>query len=85
MAKREGLIRARKAAGLTQAEVAALLGIPRTLYCQIELGQRPLRVELAKPLTDLLELDLEGLLLSAPERRDARSKPKDDRRVAAGE
>lgn len=72
MARREGLIRARKAAGLTQAEVAGLLGIPRSLYCDIELGKRPLRVERAKQLADLLDLRLEDLVLSTAKGRETR-------------
>lgn len=73
MARRDGLIQARKGAELTQAEIAAKLGIPRSLYCDIELGRRPLRVELAKRLADLLHLQLDDLVLPALEGRDSRS------------
>lgn len=73
MAKRYSLIQARQQANLTQAEVAELVGISRTFYSQIETGARRLEVELAKRIADLLDLDLNGLLLSDQKRRDARS------------
>lgn len=59
--RREGLIAMRERAGLSQYEVAAALNMPRSTYGQIELGERPLRIELAARLAKLFNCTIDAI------------------------
>lgn len=48
---------ARKAKGMTQAEVAHEAGISQQTYARIESGERSLRVNHAKSIADVLDVD----------------------------
>lgn len=63
MAVREALIRARKAAGLTQQEVADLIGMDRASYAHIERGTRNPSYEVMTRLADLLGGSMDALFL----------------------
>ena len=56
MEKRQWLIDVRKQKGMTQIQAADALGIYRSLYCQIELGYRPLTLAKAKRISIVLDV-----------------------------
>lgn len=57
---RERLVGARKERGLSQAEVAKLLGVSRQCYGQIETGARNPRLPLARRIAEVLGGSLDG-------------------------
>ena len=60
-AKREGLVALREKAGLSQYDVADKLGMPRSTYASMELGHRPLRIELAAELARMFGVSMDTL------------------------
>lgn len=59
--RRAELAALRERAGVSQYEVAEALGIPRSTYGQIELGERPLRIELAARLATLFNCTIDAI------------------------
>ncbi|WHT22558.1 helix-turn-helix domain-containing protein [Crossiella sp. CA-258035] len=54
------LARTRRAAGRTQTELAAALGIAQSTYHRYETGQRPMPPWVREALAELLRVDLKG-------------------------
>lgn len=61
MPKRMQLISRRKANQLTQAEMAGMLGVSRSMYSAIEIGAREPGLELAKQIADLFGTTVDEL------------------------
>lgn len=61
---------ARKFAGLSQAQVAKMLGLHRPAVTEVEAGRRRLSAEEAAKLADLFEVDLGWLLGEKDEQAD---------------
>lgn len=80
--RRTSLIALREKAGLSQYDVAAKLGIPRSTYGQIELGVRPLRIEMAAKLAQVFGCTIDAIFYGdgGPEMNP---KPESDNAVAA--
>ena len=57
------LLNARKLRGLTQAQIAKLAGIDRTVYTRIERGQRIPTVNTAIIIADIVQVDGENILM----------------------
>lgn len=57
LVKREWLIEARKARGLTTYSAAERIGIPQSTYAQIETGRRNPSISLAKKIANSLLFD----------------------------
>lgn len=57
------LLNARKLRGLTQAQIAKLAGIDRTVYTRIERGQRIPTVNTAIIIADILQVDVENIFM----------------------
>ena len=55
------LLNARKLRGLTQAQIAKLAGIDRTVYTRIERGQRIPTVNTAIIIADILQVNVENI------------------------
>ncbi|NLV92433.1 MAG: helix-turn-helix transcriptional regulator [Firmicutes bacterium] len=58
---RKALQQARAKKGLTQAEVAALVGIRRASYTHIERGSRNPSIQVARRIAQVLECSLDEL------------------------
>ena len=54
---REWLKAIREERGLTQSDVAQMVGIAQASYCNFEIGQRRPAVETAKAIADVLDFD----------------------------
>jgi len=54
--------RARREAGLTQAEVAEDLGLPQSVISRLEAGQRKVSAIELRDLSELLEVSMEHLV-----------------------
>lgn len=57
MAQRSWLVNIRMKAGLTQQEVADIVGISRAFYAQIESGSRKPSTDVAKKVAETLKFD----------------------------
>jgi transcriptional regulator with XRE-family HTH domain len=61
---RARLIKLRKARGLTQAAMAAQLGIPRSTYAMIEIGRREPWMDLQKRMADFFDETVDALFFT---------------------
>ncbi len=68
------IMRERRAAGLTQAELGALCGMPQPTMQKLETGKRPIRYNEAVLIASLLGLQLDDMLDTAKARRVRRLK-----------
>jgi len=59
---RSSIVERRKALGLSQEDVAKLLNISRLTYHRIETGQRVIKFNEIKKISDILGLDLSSAL-----------------------
>lgn len=66
MAKREALIAARQQAGLTQRQVAELLGIARVSYTRYESGTRTPPLNMAFRIANLFNVNSADLFSTEP-------------------
>ncbi len=57
------LYQKRKVKGLTQQELAAMLGVKANTICNYEKGKRKPRGEVALKLSKILEISLEDLII----------------------
>lgn len=58
---RQRLIKLRKERGMTQQQVAEILGITRSFYGMIETGDRNPTLELAKRIAELFQVEIEQI------------------------
>lgn len=61
------LRKARKAAGLTQAELAQRVGCDQSMISRIEQGKRPMTVDMLKVIARAVDLPAQALLTDDPE------------------
>lgn len=62
---RTALIRARKAKGLQQKDIAKMVGISRSHYTKIEAGKRNPRLEIARRIAIIVEEDVKELFFAS--------------------
>lgn len=61
---RQKLVALRKEKGLTQQQVADMLGVTRSFYGMIETGDRNPTLDLAKRISEIFGTNIEGLFFA---------------------
>lgn len=75
----ESLRKARKAAGMTQAQIAALMNITKSTYCGYETGKRQPDIEKLKQISSILNIPLDSLMQTG---HDATTTPRTQKEAA---